>query len=62
MSENVKCSKKRLASSYNSKKAKKLIRDYRVFGAPQRGQTAMQSSSGITAPVYNLTASSLFWK
>jgi len=53
--------KNRAIHAYQSKKAKKLMRDYRMFGIPQGGQAVMLSSSGVTAPVYNLTASALRW-
>ena len=61
MNENKKPEKKKSARTWSIKKAKKLMQDYRIFGEPHIGQASMLNNSGITAPIYNLTASAISW-
>lgn len=54
--------KNKSAWTRSDKRAKRLMRDYRIFETQHVGQATMFNDSGITPPMYNLTASAISWK
>lgn len=55
-----KVAKKASARNALDRKVQRLMREYRLFGVPQGGAATMLSNTGLTAPLYNLTATSQF--